>query len=540
MSGDFNSSELKAIEIVAETLRARDPRRAAALADAAMAGGLRHPILFSARALWLSEQGRHGEALADFKRADAMSSPNAATKNAIALCLAKLGRYAEAIEEYAAAITLQPASAQLHYRMGWVHEMAGDLGPARLAHERAISLQPDYADALARLAFLAARLGEWRAARSFAARALELDSRQTAAELAFAMCELEDNSYDAAERRLDRIMNGEHAGSTDRYLALGLLGDLRDKQDRVGDAFAFYQRANDLVRQDHKVPAGEITMHEATSALCRYLEGLPRRAKLDDRYHGAERAHVFLLGFLRSGTTLLEQVLASDSDVVALEEKDTLAQAVQVYMARPEDLDRLWAAGEAELDAQRAAYWERVKGFGVEPAGKVVVDKMPINTVKIPIIWRLFPEATILFAIRDPRDVVLSCFRRSFGSNASTSEFMTLESTARFYDAVMQLAELCRAKLPLKLYELRLEDLVNDFDGRLRALCKFVGLPWSEEFREFSERAKTNAIPTPSATQVIRGLNSQGVGQWRRYRDQMAPVLPVLKPWVQRFGYPED
>lgn len=209
MAASVSSSDIETIEHVAEALRSRDPRRAAALADAAMSGGLRHPVLFNARALWLSAQDRHDEALADFKRAEAMAPPNAATLNAIALCLAKLGRPAEAIEAFDAAIALQPQAAQFHYRKGWVHEVAGDLQLALKAHRRAIALEPDYADALARLAFLAARLGVWSDARFFATRALERDSRQTAADIALAMCDLQDTAYDDAEQRLTKILNDE-------------------------------------------------------------------------------------------------------------------------------------------------------------------------------------------------------------------------------------------------------------------------------------------------------------------------------------------
>ncbi|MGA7713188.1 MAG: sulfotransferase [Rhizomicrobium sp.] len=537
MAAFDSSSDIKTIEHVAEALRSRDPRRAASLAEAAISDGLRHPILFNALALWLSAQGRHDEALADFKRAEAMAPPNAATQNAIGLCLTKLGRPAEAIEAFDAAIALQPESAQLHYRKGWALEVAGDLQLALEAHRRAIALDPDYTDALARLAFLAARVGAWGDARFFAARALERNCRQTAADLALAMCDLEDAAYDNAEQRLNKVLNDESAGATDRYLALGLLGDVQDKQGRTGNAFAFYEQANDLVRQWR--PAGAPTMLETTSALCRYFEALAPRPRVDSQVQ-AKLPHIFLLGFLRSGTTLLEQVLTCHDDVVTLEEKDTLADAIRAFMARPRDLEQLWAADEKTLTDYREAYWRRVKSFGVVSEGKIVVDKMPINTIKIPLIARLFPDATILLAIRDPRDVVLSCFRRSFGFNATTYEFLTLESAARFYDTVMRLADLYRAKLSPNLYQLRLEDLIEDFDGQVRALCDFTGLPWSETMRDFAEQSKGRGITTPSAIQVIQGLNSKGVGQWRRYSDQMAPVLPILKPWVERYGYPQD
>jgi hypothetical protein len=172
-------------------------------------------------------------------------------------------------------------------------------------------------------------------------------------------------------------------------------------------------------------------------------------------------------------------------------------------------------------------------------AGKVFVDKQPVNTVYLPLIAKLFPNAKILFALRDPRDVVLSCFRRRFEVNDSNFEMLTLESTARYYDRMMQLGERYRACLPLTLREVRHEALVEDFEGQLRELCTFIGLDWNEAMRNFSEHARSRAIATPSAMQVTRGLNREGLGQWRRYADDLAPVLPILEPWVVRFDYPK-
>jgi hypothetical protein len=133
---------------------------------------------------------------------------------------------------------------------------------------------------------------------------------------------------------------------------------------------------------------------------------------------------------------------------------------------------------------------------------------------------------------------VLSCFRRQFGINPTTYEFLTLEGAARFYGAVMQLAMLYRAALPVDLHEVRYETLVEDFEGQLRAVCEFLGLRWDENMLRFAERSKLDAITTVSASQIARGLNREGIGQWRRYAAPLAPVLPILQPWVERFGYP--
>ena len=100
----------------------------------------------------------------------------------------------------------------------------------------------------------------------------------------------------------------------------------------------------------------------------------------------------------------------------------------------------------------------------------------------------------------------------------------------------MGLIELCRERLPLAFHEVRYDRLVADFEATVRAMAEFVGLPWTQDFRAFDRTALARGVRTASATQVRRGLYDGG-GRWRRYSDQLAPVLPVLAPWVERFGF---
>jgi len=250
--------------------------------------------------------------------------------------------------------------------------------------------------------------------------------------------------------------------------------------------------------------------------------------------------HAFLIGFPRSGTTLLEQVLAGHPRVKALEERETLVDAVQAYMQVPGDLARLGLAEDSDLLGLRTAYWRRVLEAGVVINGALLVDKHPLNGLKLPLIARLFPEARVLLAIRDPRDVVWSCYRRRFRMSAPYYELLTLEGAAALYDAVMEITLLLREQLELRMHEIRLERLIADFDGELRSVCNFLDLEWSAELRDFSATARTRGVATASGAQISRGLNASGVGEWRRYRERLAPVRPLLDRWAQRFGYPTD
>jgi hypothetical protein len=283
----------------------------------------------------------------------------------------------------------------------------------------------------------------------------------------------------------------------------------------------------------------------------RYLEGLTSRFERLDPSQWlssaptgedgpALRSHIFLLGFPRSGTTLLEEIFRANPSVTATQERDGLADGVRELMGKPGDLDRLASLQGAGFSRYRRLYWQRLREQGVEPGNGTLLDKQPYNSIKLPLISKLFPEAKIIFSIRDPRDVVFSCFRRRFRMNPSNFELLTLESAARFYDAVMRLAELYRQKLPLRLHKQRHEDLVTDLEGQMRAICEFVGVPWDDGMQAFAQRRLGRAIATPSATQIERGLSREGIGQWRRYKEQMAPVLPLLEPWVERFGYQSD
>ena len=137
---------------------------------------------------------------------------------------------------------------------------------------------------------------------------------------------------------------------------------------------------------------------------------------------------------------------------------------------------------------------------------------------------------------RDPRDVVWSCFRTNFAMSSGTLEYVTIERTARHYDAVMRLTELALDHLPLNYHIIQYHRLVQDFDAETQAMCAFAGLEWTEQVRSFDRTAAKRGVTTASAGQVTRGLYD-GTRQWEPYAEYLAPVLPILEPWLRKFGY---
>ena len=532
------------LEQIDTALRTQGMARAATLALQALAEGIEHPTLLNLAASVHYGEGRFDEATRLLKRARTLAPGDPHILNSLGLCLRALGETDAALKAFEASSRTDSGMAAAHFNRGALLEELSEIKGARSAYEQAAAIDPTYVEPLAGLAWLDAQGGDLASARARGERALFRSPGNVLARLALSSAELQQGDLSAAGTRLSALLADPALTPLNRSIVLGLIADLEDARGRTQEAFAAYAASNAELKT---INAGRFEAPGIESALMKvrrliawfedtnpepWREAPPARPRAAD-----PRAHVFLVCFPRSGTTLLENVLAAHPDVVSLEEKDCLERVAEPYLTSGEGLERLARIGSTEALRQREAYWSAVRAYGVEPRGRVFIDKMPLASVHLPVIARLFPNARILFAQRDPRDVVLSCFRRRFGMNASMYQLLTLEGAAAYYDSVMRLSELYRELLPVPQHEVRYESLVDDFEGTARAACDFLGLEWNESMRDFAAKARTRGISTPSAAQVAQGLNREGQGAWRRYAEQMAPVLPMLEPWVERFGY---
>jgi tetratricopeptide (TPR) repeat protein len=517
--------------------------RAVQMARTALDQGLIHPMLLNLRSYWHSQSGRPADALSDLRIALQMAPGDVFVRNALGLLLVHTGKWQEALPLMEETVRMAPGFAPAQYSLGWIYAFSGELAAARNCFEAAIAIDPNFVDALGHLASLASRRADWAETSRLATRALTIDSNQPVALTALAAASLAQGNLEGAEALLSRLGDVTNLPPLEASLALTVRGDLRDAQGRFREAFDIYAARNRAkflqAAPQYDIEGG--TTHDYVSWLTHYFTALPENGWAGTPQtvtgSGGTRRHVFLVGFPRSGTTLLENILASHPDICALDERDTLGEAARAFLANDAGLSRLAEASPDEMEQHRLLYWTRVREFGGDVAGKVYVDKYPLSSIKLPLVARLFPEARILFAVRDPRDVLLSCFRRSFSLNSSMFELLNLERGARLYSEVMDLSAIYRRKLGLAWHQLRYESLVEDFDGEMGKVCDFLGVEWNDRMRDFAELARARTIKTPSSVQVLRGLYREGAGQWRRYEEQLAPVLPILQPWIDAYGY---
>ena len=534
--------DLATLQAVHNAAQRGDFAAASALAQPALESGLEHPLLFNIVALSLERDGDLLGAVSLLSRAVKIDPRDIGVRNALGLCLLRLDRPAEALTHFAALLAIDSSQAFGHTNWGAALLALGSVAEAEASYRRALAFDPTQSVAMAGLAHIASRRGRYADARSWAEQALAGAPNFPDAVMSLAMADLGESATDQAELRLRALMSGAGLDPVDHAYATGLLGDVLDAQGRVPEAFAAYTTCNEALRIIHaaRFASGQSAL-DYVRVMTRHFE----REKADDWSTRAldaaqspgVRSHVFLLGFPRSGTTLLEVALEGHPGVVSLEENESLIDAVREFMGDAEGFDRLSRAGAHELRPFRQAYWKLVADAGVDVTGKTFVDKHPLNTLKLPLIARLFPDAKIVFACRDPRDVVLSCYRRRFRMSAPMYELLSLKRGAQYYAAVMRLVECLAVVLPQDVCMVAHERLVSDFEPAMQQVCAFLGLEWLPAMGDFAGRTQQRSTLTPSTAQLARGLNTEGIGQWRRYATHLAPVLPILEPWVRHFGY---
>lgn len=457
----------------------------------------------------------------------------------------------------AAALIAQMLAAAPNNSAAWnakgsLHDLQQQIAPAEAAYRRAIDLDPDALGPRVNLGNLLETSNRREQALEQAQHAQRIaatmpDPRHpaiAATHLLLARLARRDRQYPLALTHLGRAASAANTG-TQRQTTLFERARILDLHGDTDAAIATFAQANAIAVLEPGVddPDGNRFSRGVDYLLELVDQGWLDGWNLPPRAPGPDEpaAPVFLLGFPRSGTTLLNTVLFSHSAIAVLEEKQTFAEALGLARQMPGSYPHAMPGCDA-LDARllRDTYWRAVAGLCRVQPGQLLVDKFPFYMTLAGLIHVAFPDARFVFAQRHPCDAVLSCFMQNFRLNEAMANFRTLADTASIYDRSMRLWHAFRERLHLNVHTVRYEGMVEDFDAEVQALCGFLGVPWEDSLRQFSTRALDRGkINTPSYEQVSKPIYREARYRWQRYRRHLEPHLPLLQPWIDRFGYAE-
>ncbi len=319
------------------------------------------------------------------------------------------------------------------------------------------------------------------------------------------------------------------------------LATIADKEKDPARAMAHLERAHAIHFRlaEDVVPEIAHSDAEPLKVSAKWLEPGQCGFRDDPAAPDASSSPVFIVGFPRSGTTMLEQMLDAHPAYASMDERATLQRCIERMESHrheyPYDLGALDAAAADEL---RQVYWTEVaKVIALKP-GEQLVDKNPLNMLRLPMIMRLFPNAKIILALRHPCDVLLSCYMQNFRSPAFMVLCSSLERLAKSYVNAMRFWIHHQALLSPDTLVLRYEDTVGDFPAQVDRIGAFLGIQDRDFLAQFSQHAaRKGYISTPSYSQVVEPVNTRAVGRWHPYAEWLAPALPILQPVADHWGY---
>lgn len=315
-----------------------------------------------------------------------------------------------------------------------------------------------------------------------------------------------------------------------------LISKIYEKINNFNEAFAKIEIANNLIKnnKNNKKYDNEKILINIKKYKGFYIK--KNFQKIRDRLQYKDYSNlVFLVGFPRSGTTLLDTILRSHSKINVLEEEPYLLNLRHSFFKSKNNiLESLLEITQGEKDEIRKNYLKEIK---YKKNNGVYVDKLPLSIIEIGFIKIIFPESKIILSLRHPCDVVISCFFTSFKINDAMYNFLDFEKTINFYNNVFDLFFSYEKELNLNYHTIKYENLIYDFKNQVTDLLKYLDLKYEKKLETFYKTAKNReSISTPSYSQVINPLYNSSIGRWKNYIEKIN-INNVLESWINKFNY---
>jgi len=490
----------------------------------------------------LKAQYKLDEAIDCYQRALQIDPGCAVTHNNLGNALRKRHKIAEAVASFRRAVQIRPEYVEAQVGLGAALLEGEDYLEARTWLERVLQVAPGNVAALGSMASFYEGRNRPEKALAYVARGFTEAPDDRLLNLVAARCERRSGRIREAINRLQRLLASDASAEDECEGIFFELGRLYDRDGQMSRAFSACTKGNRLVSRWADGPEGdkgqilkEIDLwaeafHES------WVDSWSPAAPLD-----RHETPAFMIGFPRSGTTLLDQILDSHPQIQTLSEKPTLmAVKHAIEQISPQHARVVTHLSPPQFEKLRAAYFGVVDKYLQRRPELMLIDKMPVSTTDVGLILRLFPAARFIMPIRHPCDVCLSCFMQNFTMNTAMANFLTLEDTASFYVKVMGLWQQYVRVLPHPYHIVRYEDLVDDFEGETRRVLEFLELDWDDAVRGHVEHAQQReGIRTASHDQVVEPIYRRSVYRWKRYARQLAPIMDMLGPFIDYFGYAE-
>ena len=478
-------------------------------------------------------------AIEAYNKALAINPDYAEAHTNLGSALKEQGKLEEAIEAYNKALAIKPDNAEAYNNMGNALKVQGKLEEAIKAYNKALAIKPDYAEAWSNGAEALEKWNKLKELGLWLERACQI-LEPIPSDISFMKSKLLWRNKDTQEA-IKLILNIDVTNITPirKQDYLNLKAKCCEASKDYGLAYDCFENMNSLATKSNDYlelnPEGYFQNIKETLAS---LKSNSLENPSNNVTEQPDLVPVFLVGFPRSGTTLLDTILRSHSSIDVVEEKPLVSSA-KAFIEKSGYSEIAQVLPKDVISGARKAYITELDKHRESIDNKsILIDKLPLNLLQIPLIQQLYPRAKFILALRHPLDTILSCWMQNFKLNDAMANMVDLGRIVDFYCVAMDTFKICRAKYNLNVHEIRYEDLIEDLNGETSALLKFLDLDWEAQMENYQDTAlKRGRINTPSYSQVVQPIYKDAKYRWLNYEKHLRQYITQVEPWIDEFCY---
>jgi len=457
--------------------------------------------------------------------------------NNLGIAQKERGDYEDAKSSFQKSISINPKGFLAYYNLGIINYELNDAVNSEKSYIESIKFNPKYISSYINLLNLYEKLNKIEKLEELLNQAKKIFPENDTLKLIEGKLNFKIKNYEKNSTLL-KSLNFNNTNKNREILRLTILAKSLDKIGNYSDAFKYFQDANNLNFEINKNKVDKNKIIEIIEKRINFFKNSENFSWNNKDQKNSYNDPIFLVGFPRSGTTLLDTILRSHPKVNVIEEKPIISKFIEKLNTKlNSNLEKMNSLDEESISEIKNFYYS-IRDKYIYENKEIHIDKMPLNLIHAAEIIKFFPNAKFIFAIRHPCDCVLSAFMQSFSLNDSMANFLTLEDTIFFYSKLMELWNIYTNSLKINYHMIKYENVVSNFNEAINNLLIYLNLEWSDEIIKFHETAaKRGLISTPSYDQVNRPIYSESVGRWKNYEKEFSNIKFKLESWIKIFNY---
>ena len=450
----------------------------------------------------------------------------------------RLNKKELALKNYLKAIDIDPKNFSVNYNLGNYFFFQNDINQAEKYFLISIDLQPGNFYPYNNLFQIYERTNNLEKLENIFHQIIKNFNRTPEVKFLEGIFEFRKKNYNRTIQ-IFKDLSIENKLVQHNVLKENILAKCYDFNGFYNQAFEHFSISNNILKDSYKNKFNKDRYLDITKKRLSYISNLNDEVNNSKEVIDNFIDPIFLIGFPRSGTTLLDTILRTHKSIEVIEEKfltDELIKNLDNLINK--DLSKLDTINFDEIKNLRKLYFEKREALVGFDKKISYIDKLPLNIIHVAELSKIFPKAKFILALRNPYDVVLSCFMQPFVPNDAMSNFYNLNDTAELYNLVMTLWEKYNKFLDIDKHTIKYEDVVINFDQTLKNLLKFLGISWSDDLKNFHLTAqKRGMINTPSYNQVNTPIYSKSISRWKNYSNKFSEINFLLEKWYINFEY---